>query len=76
MDLHQFLPTKFRGFGSCKEAKIMWQSSVLQCFGAFCWKGILEFLTIPFQLLTLFGIKLLIWHPFGALHMVCLMVFL
>ena len=28
MDLHQFLLAKLRGFGSCKEAKILWQSSI------------------------------------------------
>ena len=27
MDLHHFLLTKFRGFGSSKGAKILWQSS-------------------------------------------------
>ena len=30
---------------------------------------------IPFRLLILFGIGLLMWHLFGAQHMVCLMVF-
>ena len=28
VDLYQFLLTKFRGFGSCKKEKILWQSSV------------------------------------------------
>ena len=27
-DIHQFLLTKFRGFGSRKEAKILWQTSI------------------------------------------------
>ena len=58
MDLHQFLLIKFKGFDLRKEAKILWQSSILQCFGVFGWKGMLGFLMIPFQPLILFGIGL------------------
>ena len=38
MDLHQFLLIKLRGFGSCKEAKILWQTSVF----AMLWCILLE----------------------------------
>ena len=45
------------------------------CSGVFGQKEILEFLMIPLRLQTLFSIGLFFWHLFGALLMVCLMVF-
>ena len=74
MDLHWFLLTK--ALACVKKQRFCGSPRFLQFFGVFGWKGILEFLTISFRLLILFGIGLPIWHPFGALHMVCLMEFL
>lgn len=66
--LHQFLFTKFIHFAPCNEAKIHWQFSVyaiwciwLERNGRISWS---------------FGIGILVWLPFDALSMGCLVVFL
>ena len=76
--------TKLREFGSCKDTKIMWPSSVYVVLCIPSWKEILEFffhrkrilefLMISFRLYTLFGIELHFWLPLGTLLMVCFMV--
>ena len=66
MDLHHFLLTKLRGFGSCKDAKILQQSLVY----VLLWYIWLDKHARIFNdsLLTIN----LIWHPFGVLLKVSL----
>ena len=55
MNLHQFLLTEFRGFGSRKKAKSYNSPWFLLFLGVSSWKEMLEFSVIPFQLLIYLG---------------------
>ena len=73
MDLHHFLFTKFRDFGSCKDAKILWQSLVYAVLWCIWLERNARIFNDSFSTVD-FIWALLFWLPFGALLMVYFMV--
>ena len=73
MDLQQFL---LRDFGSRKEAKILWQSSVFAVLWCTWLERNAKVFNDSFSTIDFVWDKIIFEPPFGVQLMVCLMVFL